>query len=104
MICVCVVSCSRNHQLAALTYDDRGTGRERLHAIVEKMIHDLTQEGTLPHGRCPGCGSREFRTRLEVTPFDTPQQAAECIAMIRDALHEVSAIAFGQRQRKDTLH
>jgi len=41
MICVCIVACSRRHDIAALTYDDRSVGRERLHALVAKMLKDL---------------------------------------------------------------
>jgi len=104
MICVCIVACSRRHDIAALTYDDRSVGRERLHALVAKMLKDLGDEGNLPQGRCPICGSCEFSSRLAVTPFDTPWQAAECIAAVRDALQEVSAIMMGQRKRRTSLH
>lgn len=104
MICVCIVTCSRKHDIAALTYDDRSLGRERLHALVGKMLKDLGDEGKLPQGRCPICAAREFSSRLEVTPFDTPWQAAECIAAVRNALHEISTVLMGQRQRHQSLH
>jgi len=87
-------------------------------AAVAQMVRDLGEAGLEPRAErmrslreFPGCAEAQFRYRLHfrggfvnVSRFDTPEQASACLADFRSTVMKAGEAAWEEMRRDITTH